>query len=209
AELNYIKGINPNDFVAQLTAEARQAAALVVDVGQHQMWAAQSAVIDTHTRFITSGGMGAMGFALPAAIGASISGGGAPVLVIAGDGGFQLNIQELQTVVRNHLPIKTVILNNGCHGLVRQFQQSYFEERYQSTVWGYSAPDFAAVARAYGIESATISSVNQIKNSIQQLLSNADRPFLLQVMIDMTANAYPKVAFRSSLSEMEPLIPQS
>ena len=67
-------------------------------------------------------------------------------MMIAGDGGFQLNIQELQTVARNGLPIKMVVLNNGCHGMVRQFQQSYFEGRYQSTLWGYSAPDFAAVA---------------------------------------------------------------
>ena len=79
-----------------------------------------------------------------------------PVVVIAGDGGFQVNIQELQTVQRNGLPLKMVVLNNQCHGMVRQFQQSYFEERYQSTYWGYSAPRFAHVAEAYGMAAATV-----------------------------------------------------
>ena len=79
-----------------------------------------------------------------------------PVVMIAGDGGFQLNIQELQTVVRNRLPIKMVVLNNQCHGMVRQFQESYFDGRYPSTSWGYSPPDFARVAQAYGIEAGTV-----------------------------------------------------
>ena len=112
----------------------------------------QSLELSAAQRFLTSGGMGAMGFALPAAIGAACARPGRPVVMIAGDGGFQLNIQELQTIARNRLPIKIVVLNNLCHGMVRQFQQSYFEERYQSTFWGYSAPAFVDVARAYGIE---------------------------------------------------------
>ena len=97
-----------------------------------------------------------MGFALPAAVGVALAIPGRPVVVVAGDGGFQLNIQELQTVVRNRLPIKMVVLNNHAHGMVRQFQESYFEGRYQSTIIGYDTPNFAAVAEAYGISSCRV-----------------------------------------------------
>ena len=127
------------------------ASAFVTDVGQHQMWAAQSLELAPGQRMLTSGGMGAMGFALPAAIGAAVAKPGQPVVVVAGDGGIQCNIQELQTVVHLGLPVKIVIINNECHGMVRQFQESYFEGRYQSTMWGYSAPDFEKIARAFGI----------------------------------------------------------
>jgi acetolactate synthase-1/2/3 large subunit len=152
-----ITGINPNQLMHDISRVSGAASAFVVDVGQHQMWAAQSLEPRADQRFLTSGGMGAMGFALPAAIGAALSQPERPVVMIAGDGGVQLNIQELQTVVRNKLPIKLIILNNNCHGMVRQFQQSYMNERYQSTLWGYSAPDFTQIARAYGIEGRTVS----------------------------------------------------
>ena len=155
SELNAVPGINPNAFMHQLSEVSRSASAFVVDVGQHQMWAAQSLDLSGDQRFLTSGGMGSMGFALPAAIGAAMSTPDRPVVMIAGDGGFQVNIQELQTVQRNGLPLKMVVLNNQCHGMVRQFQQSYFDERYQSTYWGYSAPRFAHIAKAYGIGAAT------------------------------------------------------
>jgi acetolactate synthase-1/2/3 large subunit len=95
-----------------------------------------------------------MGFALPAAVGVAFAEPNKPVLAIAGDGGFQLNIQELETIAHHQLPIKMIVLDNQCLGMVRQFQQSYFDERYQATLWGYSAPDFVRVAQAYGITAA-------------------------------------------------------
>jgi acetolactate synthase-1/2/3 large subunit len=150
AELPDVEGTNPNVLMHQLSAVSGPAGAFVVDVGQHQQWAAQSLELHADQRFLTSGGMGAMGFSLPAAIGAALAT-GKPAVVIAGDGCFQLNLQELETVAHLGLPIKVVVVDNGCHGMVRQFQQSYFEERYQSTVWGYSAPDFSRVAQAFGI----------------------------------------------------------
>jgi acetolactate synthase-1/2/3 large subunit len=124
--------------------------------------------------------------------------------MIAGDGGFQLNIQELQTVVANWLPIKMVILNNQCYGMVRQFQQSYFEERYQSTYWGYSAPDFARVAHAYGIASYTVDDASDVEQALDRMWHDPKTPFLLQVMIDTFANVYPKIAFGRPITEMEP-----
>src|SRR5207302_898677 len=115
AELKAISGINPNWFMHRLSAASQAASAYVADVGQHQMWAAQSVEVASGQRFITSGGMGAMGFGLPAAIGAAMATAPDPVVLVAGDGGFQINIQELQTVVRNRLPIKMVVMNNRCH----------------------------------------------------------------------------------------------
>ncbi len=202
-ELNGVPGINPNVLMREVSEVSEAAAAYVVDVGQHQMWAAQSLRLTPAQRFLTSGGMGSMGFALPAAIGAAIAC-GRPVVVIAGDGGFQANIQELQTVVRNRLPIKIVVVNNQCHGMVRQFQQSYFEGRYQSTLWGYSCPDFERIAKAYGIEAATVSTPEKLSDAIECLWRDPGTPSLLQVMVDTQANAYPKLAFGKPITEMEP-----
>ena len=205
AELAGIPGINPNALMHQVSshAGASTAAAYVADVGQHQMWAAQSLELGADQRFLTSGGMGAMGFGLPAAIGAAIAA-DRPVVLIAGDGGFQLNIQELQTIVRNALPIKLVVLDNKCHGMVRQFQESYFGARYQSTCWGYSAPDFAAIAAAYRIASSTVKAPADVGAAMERLWRDPREPFLLHVEIDTFANAYPKLAFGRPISEMEP-----
>lgn len=204
AELKDAKGINPNEFMHRLSRSSRSAAAYVVDVGQHQMWAAQSLEIGEEQRFFTSGGMGSMGFALPAAIGAAMAVAGRPLVLIAGDGGFQCNIQELQTVVRYGLPLKMVILNNRCHGMVRQFQESYFSSRYTSTYWGYSAPDFARVAEAYGIAGRSIAQLDELETAVQWLWSEPLAPALLEVKIDVFTNVYPKIAFGRPVSEMEP-----
>jgi acetolactate synthase-1/2/3 large subunit len=197
------EGINPNAFMHELSRVARLASAYVVDVGNHQMWAAQSLELDDHQRFITSGGMGAMGYALPAAIGASLAT-GMPVVMIAGDGGMQLNIQELETVFHHHLPVKMVVLNNQSLGMVRQFQQSYFQGRYPGTVWGYSAPDFAQVAHAYRIESLTVSDARSLPAALEKMWAKPEEPFLLQIFVDISTNAYPKIAFGHPMTEMEP-----
>lgn len=188
----------------QLSAHSGAASAYVVDVGQHQMWAAQSLEPGNNQRILTSGGMGSMGFALPAAVGVALSS-GSPVVVIAGDGAFQCNIQELQTVIRLKLPLKMVVINNGCHGMVRQFQETYFDARYQSTYWGYSAPDFSHVAQGYGIQGKTVAKAEDVDQALQWLWEDPLEPKLLQVMVDLMANAYPKIAFGKPISEMEPL----
>ena len=205
-ELKGIKGINPNRFMHDLGERNQDAAAYVVDVGQHQMWAAQSLAIGVDQRFLTSGGMGSMGFGLPAAIGAAISRPGKAVVMIAGDGSFQCNIQELQTVAHLQLPLRMVVIHNKCLGMVRQFQQSYFHGRYQSTMWGYSAPDFTAVAKAYGIPSRTISEPDECEEAGEWLVDSHFGPKLLQVMVSPEANAYPKLAFGKGMASMEPLV---
>jgi acetolactate synthase I/II/III large subunit len=203
-ELGSIQGINPNIFMHQLSAVSKAAGAYVVDVGQHQMWAAQSIEVQADQRWLTSGGMGSMGFALPASIGAAVSVAPRPVVVIAGDGAFQCNLQELQTVVRNRLPVKIVVINNHCHGMVRQFQQSYFKEQYQSTLWGYNTPDFVRVAQAFGIASCTVRNDSEIDSGLHCLWEDPSAPALIEVTIDTFTNVYPKIAFGRPLTEMEP-----
>jgi acetolactate synthase I/II/III large subunit len=203
-ELDNIQGINPNIFMHQLSAVSKAAGAYVVDVGQHQMWAAQSIEVQAGQRWLTSGGMGSMGFALPASIGTAVSLAPRPVVVIAGDGAFQCNLQELQTVVRNRLPIKIVVINNHCHGMVRQFQQSYFKEQYQSTLWGYNTPDFARVAEAFGIASGRVRNESEIDSGLRCLWEDPGAPALIEVTIDTFTNVYPKIAFGRPLTEMEP-----
>jgi len=196
-------GVNPNKFMHALSAVSQKAGAYLADVGNHQMWSAQSLDLVHDQYFITSGGMGAMGYALPAAIGVSI-GLDKPVVCICGDGGFQLNIQELQTIKRNNLPIKMIIINNRSLGMIRQFQDSYFDGRHQSTMWGYDAPDFELVSKAYGIQAATINTEDDFDTSLKHLWENPQAPFLLQVMINSKINAYPKIAFGKPITEMEP-----
>ncbi|MDO8468851.1 MAG: thiamine pyrophosphate-binding protein [Candidatus Peribacter sp.] len=204
SELKDVRGINPNVFMHALSSQSGAAAAYVTDVGLHQMWAAQSVERKQGQRFLTPGGMGAMGYALPAAIGVACVTRPHPVVVIAGDGGFQLNIQELQTVVRNHLPIKIIIMHNDSYGMVRQFQDSYFEGRYQSTVWGYSAPDFTRIASAYGIAARTVVESGEVPDAVRWLWQEPTEPCLLQVMVDQSLNAYPKIAFGRPMTDMEP-----
>jgi acetolactate synthase-1/2/3 large subunit len=201
-----VTGINPNKFMNLLSQGSKDARAYIADVGSHQMWAAQSIQVTRDQLFMTSGGMGAMGFALPAGIGACFAMDVKPVVVIVGDGCMQINIQELQTIVRNKLPVKVVVLNNRTLGMIRQFQDSYFDSRYQSTYWGYSAPDFEKVAKAYEINALTISEESEIGGAIQWMWNeeNADKPVLLQVMIDPHTNTYPKIAFGKPITEMEP-----
>jgi len=198
-----IAGINPNVFMHTLSKGSKESGAYLADVGNHQMWAAQSLELVDDQYFITSGGMGAMGFALPAAIGTCI-GLNKPVVMVAGDGGFQLNIQELQTIVRNKLPVKMVVINNKSLGMIRQFQDSYFKGKHQSTIWGYDTPDFEKVAMAYGIRSATITKADEVAEGVRKLWETPDEPYLLQVILDSTINAYPKLAFGKPITEMEP-----
>jgi acetolactate synthase-1/2/3 large subunit len=204
AELSNCIGINPNKFMHQLSDNSNLSSAFIVDVGQNQMWAAQSLDLNADQRFLTSGGMAPIGYALPAAIGACIAHDKKPVTMISGDGGFQLNIQELQTIASNNLPVKMVILNNKCYGMVRQFQESYFECRYQSTFWGYAAPDFTQIAKAYGIQSLTVQNDAEIEFALKKMWGDPRAPFLINVLLDMNTNVYPKIAFGFPLTEMEP-----
>jgi acetolactate synthase-1/2/3 large subunit len=147
--------------------------------------------------------MGAMGFGLPAAIGSAIADRNRMTILISGDGSFQVNIQELETVRRNQLNLKIIIFNNKCHGMVRQFQESYFNGNLQSTVEGYSAPDFAAVSHAYGIPARRLACVDEVDEGIHWLL-HSKGPGLLETPLSVNSKVYPKLAFGRRFGEMEP-----
>ena len=198
--------INPNIFFHRISSIFRDVSGYVVDVGSHQMWAAQSLEIFEDQFFITSGGLGAMGFALPAAIGACLSNGRKPVVAIVGDGCMQMNIQEMQTIVRNDLPIKIIILNNNSLGMIAQFQDSYFDSRYQSTSWGYSAPDFNKISEAYGIKSFKMFCLSEIDKLIDVVKESAGGPLLIEVMVSKHLHVYPKLAFGKTIADMEPFV---
>jgi len=204
AELANCEGINPNEFMRALARESAPAASYVVDVGQHQMWAAQSLTLTPQQRFLTSGGLGAMGFSLPAAMGACVCTGETSV-VITGDGGMQMNIQELETIRRDSLPVKIVVVNNESLGMVRQFQQEYFGSYYAGTVLGYSAPQFSRVAEAYGLEAMSVRERGEVGQGLRWLWAHPKRPSLLEVMVASTANAYPKISFGAPMTQMDPL----
>ena len=200
------KKINPNYFMDLLSFFMPSDSIICADVGQTQIWAAQSLKLKTNQRFLTQGGMGSMGSALAMGIGASFSQKNKKlVIVISGDGGFQLNIQELQTVYHHNLPIKIIILNNSCYGMVRQFQQQYFDSRFQSTVIGYSAPDFTRISEAYKIISFKISKINEVEESLKKLFSNM-QSMLLEIKINRDFQALPKLSVNKPIEDQEPFL---
>ncbi len=175
-------------------------ALVTADVGQHQMWAAQRASVSDPRQFITSGGLGAMGFALPAAIGAQLAYPHRQVVCIAGDGGFQMNIQELATVQRYSLPVKILVIDNKYLGMVRQWQQLFWDRRY-SEVDLYDNPDFVRIGEAYGIPGALMNQAGDMERQLKEFLA-APGPAQLVVECPAETNVYPMVPAGAALSEM-------
>lgn len=192
--------IDPNEFIEELSVLSNEGDVICLDVGQHQMWASQSFKIKENQRLLNSGGMGAMGFALPAAIGAALST-GQRAIVIAGDGGIQLNIQELDTIVRYGLPIKIFVMNNNCLGMVRQFQDLYFEGRKQSTV--YTAPRLNDIAMAYDVPAYNITNSREVTDILKQVLESEGPSFVNVTLIQDTA-VNPKLVVNRPIEDMSP-----
>ena len=195
--------IPPNYFMHALSGHLPEDAILCVDIGQNQMWSAQSIVLKKGQRLLTEGGMASMGSALPMAIGASFACPGRPVTVITGDGGFQLNIQELQTVYHHDLPIKIILLNNQSYGMIRQFQDQYFDGRYQSTVVGYSCPDFQKVVAAYSIPVARTVAAQNVAEGLEWLFEDK-KPKFLEVLISNRLFVTPKLGVNKPIEEQDP-----
>jgi len=192
--------IDPNEFIEELSVLSNEGDVICLDVGQHQMWASQSFKIKENQRMLNSGGMGAMGFALPAAIGAALST-GQRAIVIAGDGGIQLNIQELDTIVRYGLPIKIFVMNNNCLGMVRQFQDLYFEGRKQSTI--YTAPRLNDIAMAYDVPAYNITNSGEVTDVLKQVLESEGPSFVNVTLIQDTA-VNPKLVVNRPIEDMSP-----
>ena len=175
-------------------------AVVACDVGQHQMWVAQHWRMDHPRKHLTSGALGAMGFGIPAAMGAQMQDPNGQVICVSGDGSILMNIQELATLRRYHLPVKIVLLDNQALGMVRQWQELFFDKRY-SEIDLSDNPDFVALAQAFGIEALHIEHVDEIDGALQALLA-AKGPALLHVAIDTAANVWPLVPPNRSNSEM-------
>ncbi len=184
-------------------------AVITTDVGQNQVWTAQSFLLKEGQKVLFSGGHGAMGYALPAAIGACYACGKAPVYCITGDGGMQMNIQELQFIAREHLPVKIIVLNNNALGMIRHFQEMYFEGRYYQTKpqGGYTAPSFSKIADVYGIPSqaASFENISDIFDEISTCFTDKE-PYLLEVLIDRDTYVTPKLEFGKPNQDQEPLL---
>ena len=176
-----------------------------VDVGQHQMWTAQSLNTKEAQRVLFSGGMGAMGFALPSAIGACI-GANKRTIVIAGDGGIQMNIQELEVIKRRKLPIKIFILNNKNLGMVRQFQELYFDKKYLGTIDDYSVPNLVEITKAYGIKARKIDDISKLGIELKDIFSNNEPELInIELPVEMTT-VEPKLIVNKPIEDMHPFI---
>jgi len=173
-------------------------AVTVTDVGQHQMWEAQYYQHERPHSLITSGGLGTMGFGLPAAIGAKMARPDQEVWAIVGDGGFQMTLQELATAVEERLPVKIALINNGHLGMVRQWQEMYFDNHLKAVP--VPGPDYIKLAEAYGVGAARVSEREDVLAALQQARAY-DGPFLIEFVVDQAANVYPMVPPGGSLAD--------
>jgi acetolactate synthase-1/2/3 large subunit len=185
------EGVYAPELLRRLAAAADGELTLTCDVGQHQMWVAQHCLIRRPERHLTSGGLGAMGYGLPAAIGAHFADPSRPVVAVTGDGSIMINIQEFATLRRYGLPVRILLLDNQSLGMVRQWQELFFERRF-SEVDLSDNPDFAAVARSFGIDALTIDSRDQVGEAVDALL-NHPGALLVHCRIDPAANVWPLV----------------
>lgn len=188
------------DEVIKILSELTNGEAVVVtDVGQHQMMTARYYQYNKTKSNVTSGGLGTMGFALPAAIGAKFGVPDKPVVAIIGDGGFQMTLQELGTILQSKVDVKIIILNNRFLGMVRQWQQMFFEKRYSFT--NMVSPDFVALAKSYSIQAAKIEIREDLKENLLKML-NHNGPYLLEVMVAKEENVFPMMTTGASVSEV-------
>ncbi|MDD2653677.1 MAG: thiamine pyrophosphate-binding protein [Candidatus Omnitrophica bacterium] len=187
------KGVNPKKFLRSLSELANSNAIFLTDVGNNQVWSAQELKIKSEQRFLTSGGLGTMGFAIPAGIGAYFACPDRQIIAIVGDGGFQMSLPELQTIVHNRVPIKIIVLNNKILGLMWHFQNENFSGgKHPATEDGYSCPDVRKIAQAYGIESKRIASNPDIADGLKWLLSH-NGPAILELDVHYSWAGYPKI----------------
>ena len=199
-------GDDPDEIVPEVVLKKLsesldpQNSVVVTEVGQHQMWAAQSVDREAPRSFLSSGGLGTMGFGFPAAIGAAIGCPEKQVVCVAGDGSFQMNSQEMATASIHRVPVKVLILDNRCLGMVHQWQKLFYDERYSSTLLDAS-PDFVKLAEAYGWRGERVEKPADVDAALARMLAS-DGPYLLDVAISRDQNVYPMVAPGRALDEV-------
>ncbi|MDO6516903.1 biosynthetic-type acetolactate synthase large subunit [Zobellia uliginosa] len=193
------EGLTMGEVIEEINIASEQNAVIVTDVGQHQMIGCRYAKFKKSKSNITSGGLGTMGFALPAAIGAKMGAMDREVVAIIGDGGYQMTIQELGVIFQHNVPVKIVVLNNDHLGMVRQWQELFFDKRYASTVM--VNPDFVKIAEGYSIEAKRVSKREDLKTAIQEMIAS-DKPYFLEVKVEKEDNVFPMIPSGASVSEI-------
>jgi acetolactate synthase-1/2/3 large subunit len=193
--------IKPEFVVEKLYEITKGDAIIATEVGQNQMWAAQFYKYDKPRKWLSSGGLGTMGYGFPAAIGAQFAKPGKLVIDIAGDGSIQMNIQELATAVLQKLPVKVAILNNGYLGMVRQWQELFFKERYSHTHLDV-VPDFVKLAEAYGAVGLRALKPEDVEPVIKEALKVKDRPVFMDFVVDWKEKVFPMVPAGAAINEM-------
>jgi acetolactate synthase-1/2/3 large subunit len=198
--------IKPQHVMSEIDRIAGGKAIVTADVGQHQMWAAQFVRFDEPRRWLNSGGLGSMGFSLPAAIGAQFANPDKMVICLVGDGGFQMSLPELATISSNGLPIKIVIVNNGYLGMVRQWQELFYNNR-KCAVELDCFPDVEKLAAAYGMKGRSIERPEELRPALDEAVAEAG-PYLLNVRVSPFENVYPMVPAGAAVNEMVLAPPQ-
>jgi acetolactate synthase-1/2/3 large subunit len=199
-ELNPKKeGISMGETIEMINKHSKGDAIIVPDVGQHQMFACRYAKFNSSKSMINSGGLGTMGFALPAAIGAKMGMPDREVVAIIGDGGFQMTIQELGTIFQTKVPVKIVVLNNEFLGMVRQWQQLFFDKRYASTEM--TNPNFTAIAEGYYIKAKKVTKREDLDAAVAEMMASKDSYFL-EVMVEKENNVFPMIPTGASVSDI-------
>lgn len=193
------EGLTMGEVIEEINLATKHRAVIVTDVGQHQMVACRYAKFEQSKSNITSGGLGTMGFALPAAIGAKMGAMDREVVAIIGDGGYQMTIQELGVIFQHKIPVKIVVLNNDHLGMVRQWQELFFESRYASTVM--VNPDFVKIAEGYHIEAKRVSERKDLKATIHEMIAS-DKPYFLEVKVEKEDNVFPMIPSGASVSDI-------
>jgi acetolactate synthase-1/2/3 large subunit len=193
-------GVYAPKLLHDLSRRAPESAIFTCDVGQHQMWVAQHCYFDEPKDHITSGGLGTMGFGLPAGLGAQLGAPNRTVITVSGDGSIMMNIQELATLYRYGIPLKIVLLDNSVLGMVRQWQEVFFDKNYSETNLDDN-PDFALVAKAFQIDAFTVNTADEMDAGIDRLLGT-DGPVLMHVKIDPNENVWPLVPPGRSNADM-------
>ncbi|HZP02279.1 MAG TPA: biosynthetic-type acetolactate synthase large subunit, partial [Terriglobia bacterium] len=196
----YSNTVKPQYVIESLSQHAAEDAIMSVDVGQHQMWAAQFISFSRPRTWLSSSGLGSMGYGFPAAMGAQMAFPDRQVIAIVGDGGFQMTLNDLATVVQYRVPVKIAIINNRALGMVRQWQEIFFEKRYCDIDLDF-APDFVKLAEAYGIRAARVEHRTDVSDAIQDFLSDRE-PRLIDFWVDPAENVYPIVPPGAALAEM-------
>lgn len=192
--------IRMGEIVSLISEKTQGEAIIITDVGQHQMATARYYKFKNPNSLITSGGMGTMGFGLPAAVGAKVGKPNVPVIAFIGDGGFQMTIQELGTILQYKLPVKIIILNNNFLGMVRQWQEMFFDKRYASTE--LVNPDFIKIAEGFDITARRVKERETLETSVDEMLS-CEKPCLLEIMVEKEGNIFPMIEPGSSVSEVK------